>query len=206
MDQAKILTAIEKKKVVLILLIITLIEGTWVLFTWWRNGIKFWNYMGFSSQSSVWGWIACVIVILFYLVIGIRLPSVKQYLTNISWLKFLALWMAFSSGILEEVFFRKELMNFLKVHDYGSVLQVIFSGLIFGLIHGVWGLFGKNIRAAIGAAVATGILGFGLAFVFLASGRNLAPCIIAHFLINVLMEPGLVISAVKGEMTKKIKT
>jgi hypothetical protein len=44
------------------------------------------------------------------------------------------------------------------------------------------------------------MLGAALAVVYLASGRNVAPCIAAHLLINALVEPGLVLAAVRGEM------
>jgi hypothetical protein len=41
----------------------------------------------------------------------------------------------------------------------------------------------------IGAVVATSVLGTLLAIVFLASGRALLPCVVAHFLINIVLEP-----------------
>jgi hypothetical protein len=59
---------------------------------------------------------------------------------------------------------------------------------------------GKSLRAAIGATVATGFLGMMLAVVFLLAGRSLAPCSVAHFVINLLIEPGLVLAATRGEM------
>jgi membrane protease YdiL (CAAX protease family) len=50
--------------------------------------------------------------------------------------------------------------------------------------------------------VATGMLGVALAIVFVVGGRSLAPCIAAHFLINALIEPGLVLAATRGEMSE----
>ena len=38
--------------------------------------------------------------------------------------------------------------------------------------------------------------------VYIMSGRSLAPCIATHFLINALLEPGLVLAAVSGQMGK----
>jgi uncharacterized protein len=58
------------------------------------------------------------------------------------------------------------------------------------------------MRAAIGATIATGVLGAAPALVYLAADRNLAPCIAAHFLINALIEPGLVLAAIRGEMAR----
>ena len=82
----------------------------------------------------------------------------------------------------------------------GPVAQVALSGLAFGVAHGIWGLMGRGTRAAFGATVATGVLGTALALVYLVAGRSLAPCIVAHFVINLLIEPGLVLAALSGEM------
>jgi hypothetical protein len=94
-------------------------------------------------------------------------------------------------------------MDWIADQSHGAAAQVLVSGLAFGAAHGVWGLFGRSVRAAAGAAVATGVLGAGLAIVYIASGRSLAPCVAAHFLINALVEPGLVLAAARGEMTRR---
>ena len=96
--------------------------------------------------------------------------------------------------------FRRLLMDYLDRQSFGDAMQVLASALTFGMAHGVWGLFGKSIRAALGATIATGILGGALAIVYLVAGRNVAPCVAAHFLINAFIEPGVVLAAVRGEM------
>lgn len=62
------------------------------------------------------------------------------------------------------------------------------------------GLFGTSKRAAAGATLITALLGTALALVYVLAGRLLMPCIAAHFFINALLEPGLVLAACKGEM------
>jgi membrane protease YdiL (CAAX protease family) len=57
----------------------------------------------------------------------------------------------------------------------------------------MWGL--KNMKAGVNAFISTSILGAALAIVYLVSGRSLAPCIVAHFIITALIEPGLLIAA-----------
>jgi membrane protease YdiL (CAAX protease family) len=42
----------------------------------------------------------------------------------------------------------------------------------------------------------TTLAGLALAALYLFSGRNLGPCIAAHFLINVVIEPWLMLAAV----------
>jgi membrane protease YdiL (CAAX protease family) len=194
------------RKAAWILFIIAVIEGSWVLLNLHVNGVRFFRYLGFIPHigGTALGWSLAFIVSALFVGLAARLPSVRENLFRISWLKLLGLAVAISAGILEEVVFRRWLMNHLQDrHHAGVMLQIIISGLAFGLAHGVWGLMGKSVRAAIGATVATGILGIGLAIVFVASGRNLAPCIVAHFLINLLIEPGLVLAATRGEMQRR---
>jgi len=115
-------------------------------------------------------------------------------------LKFLAVLVAIGAGILEEVMFRRWTMNWLMAHGYGAIVQVLGAGLLFGLLHAVWGLMGRSVHVAASAMLSTGLLCLMLGIVYLLSGRSLAPCIVAHFLINLAIEPGLVLAATRGEM------
>ena len=192
------------RRSVWILAAIALLEGGWVLMNLRVNGWRFLGYLGFAPGRAghLAGWIAAAIVVAVFVRLSLRFPSVRAHLFRPSWLKLLALLVAITSGILEEVMFRRWPMNYLHEHGYGPVLQVLGAGLLFGLLHGVWGFMGGSLRAAWGATLATGFLGVMLAIVFLAAGRSLAPCVVAHFLINALIEPGLVLAATRGEMSR----
>ena len=192
----------SEKKAALILATIAAVEGIFVVINFIGNGSRFMAYLGFGSENSapLLGWILALIVAAVFVVLSLRLPSVRANLVRPSALKAIAVVLAVFAGILEEMVFRKLLMDFLAAKDLIIILQILISGLVFGIAHGVWGLFGGSIRAALGATLATGVLGAALAVVYIASGRNLAPCIAAHFLINLLIEPGLVLAAVRGEM------
>lgn len=72
------------------------------------------------------------------------------------------------------------------------------SAVAFGLAHGAWALVGRDFRSALLAIVSTSLLGLSLAIIYLAAGRNLGPCILAHVTINVVIEPWLMLSAVSG--------
>ena len=146
------------------------------------------------------GWIGATVVAIVFTLLAARLPSVRANLLKPSVLKLLALAVAVTAGFCEEAVFRKFLIDRLSHADYGAAIQILASGVAFGAAHGIWGAIRGSIAAAVGATVATGILGAALAVVYLASGRNVAPCIVAHFLINAFAEPGLVLAAVRGEM------
>jgi uncharacterized protein len=193
-----------ERKSGIILGVITLIEGAWVVMNLHLSGWRFIRYLGFAPGMSgnLAGWVAALLTTVIFVAFALRLPSVSENLFRPSYLKLLAIGLAAASAILEEVMFRRWTMNWLMAHGYGAILQVLGAGLLFGAIHGVWGLMGRSFQAAIGATVATGFLGIMLGIVFLLSGRSLAPCIAAHFAINLLIEPGLALSATRGEMQR----
>ena len=187
-----------------ILAIIALLEGGWIAMNLSAVGLRFFTYLGFArgAAGNLIGWIAAAIVALIYVLFAARLPSVRAHLFRPTQLKLLALLVAITAGILEEVMFRRWTMNYLQERGYGIVLQILASGLLFGLLHGVWGFFGGSLRAALGATLATGFPGVMLAVVFVLSGRSLLPCIFSHFAINLLIEPGLVLAVTRGEMNR----
>ena len=181
---------------------IAVIEGGWVALNFQVNGWKFVRHLGFApGLDGTWvGWLSAMLVVVLFVALSLRLPSVRENLLRPSWLKLLAIALAVGAGILEEVMFRRWTMNWLMAHGYGAIIQVLGAGLLFGAVHFIWGLMGKSVRAATGAMLATGLLGAMLGVVFLLADRSVAPCIAAHFLINVLIEPGLVLAATRGEM------
>jgi len=191
-----------EQKSVLILGFFAVTEGSWFVLNLGFNGWHFFRYLGFAAgrEGAGAGWVAALLVVLIFVGVACRLPSVRANLVRPSLLKVLALAVAVFAGTLEEVMFRKWIMDWLETNGHGAGIQVLASALAFGLVHAIWGLMGKSGRAAAGAMLATSFLGGLLAIVYVLAGRSVAPCIAAHFLINVLIEPGLVLAATRGEM------
>ena len=75
---------------------------------------------------------------------------------------------------------------------------MIISAITFGLLHFSWSLFGGNIKTGIGSAISTIVLGLFLAFIYVVAERNVLPSIIAHMLINLFVEPWLILNAVSS--------
>jgi membrane protease YdiL (CAAX protease family) len=192
----------NERKATLILALIALSEGIPVLWLLLGNGWRFVAYMGFAPgrAGTALGWAAALLVVIGFVRVSLRMPSVRANLWRPSGLKLLAVAVAITAGILEEAVFRKTIMDAAMRHGLTAPTQVLLSALAFGVAHGVWGLFGRSLRAAVGATVATGLLGGALAIVYVVAGRSLAPCIAAHFAINLAIEPGLVLAATRGEM------
>jgi len=146
-------------------------------------------------------WILATITAIAYVLYTMKvIPLVLTKQREISWFKLLGILAALVGGIVEEVFFRRWIMDTLMKGGFSPVLQVIISGVAFGLVHASWTLLAKrNFKATLPAILATSILGIFLAIIYLAGGRNLGPCIFAHLLINIVIEPWLMLSAVSGK-------
>lgn len=154
----------------------------------------------YAFQPAIWpAWAMAGAVTIAYVLYACRaLPLVGQRFFDRHWLKLLAIPFALVTGTMEEIWFRKLVMDWALHHGEGAVVQVVASAAIFGVAHGIWGLFGRQWRVAVGATLATGALGGLLAIVYLIGGRQLAPCIWAHMLINLAIEPWLIVAAVSA--------
>jgi hypothetical protein len=161
--------------------------------------------MGFSGtprrvihgpHGTPFAWVLALAIAGVFIWLTVRRhPFIRARLFTFSLLKALAIPMALVSGVFEEAFFRGFVMNMAMKGGWSIFSQIILSALTFGLAHGIWGLFGRSLRVAAGATVATGLLGAALAVVYVVGERSIAPCALAHVLINLVIEPWLILSA-----------
>jgi uncharacterized protein len=191
-----------ERKAAFILLAIAVPEGAWVALNLVGRPMRFWRYTGFvyPGRAGILAWLLALICAALFTWRAAQLPSVRANLIRPSRLKILALVLAIAAAFCEEAVFRKLLMDTLQHYGSPVGVQILVSGLAFGVAHGIWGFFRGSIRAASGAVMATGILGVALAAIYIVGRRVLSPCVVAHFLINLFIEPGLVLAAVRGEM------
>ena len=157
-------------------------------------------YLGFVEQppAPTLAWMLALATVVAYVGSAATISTVRETLFRLDRLKALCIAAALAAGIVEEVVFRKLLRDFLHGQGAGLTVQITASALAFGLAHIVWGL--KSRAAAVNAVLSTTLLGAALAIVYLAAARNLAPCVVAHFLITALIEPGLIIAGVEDRL------
>lgn len=165
------------------------------------NPLGFINYMGINKTALeiplAWAF-AISIAVCYIAYTAFMIPLVRQNLFNFScWLKFMGIYAAFSSGIVEELVFRQMLMDWLDTNKIQSALQIIISGITFGVIHLSWAIFSRNIHIGTCSTISTIILGLGLATTYIIADRNVLPAITAHTLINLFIEPWLILNAVR---------
>jgi hypothetical protein len=168
----------------------------------WHPILLFQN-LGFErgSIASPSAWILATITGIAYVLYTMKaIPFVASMQREISLFKLLGILSAVVGGIVEEVFFRRWIMDNFMSGGFAPILQVIISGVAFGLVHTSWTLLAKrDFKATLPAILSTTVLGIVLAIIYLAGGRNLGPCIFAHVLINIVIEPWLMLSAVSGK-------
>jgi hypothetical protein len=141
--------------------------------------------LSFGTFAPWFAWILALLVTIAYVSYTFKvIPFVLKMQREITVFKLVGL-LAIVGGVLEEVVFRRWLMDLLLGLGFGFVIQIIISGIAFGLAHIMWGLFGKERQFSKGAFIATTILGFSLAIVYLIGNRNIGPCIISHSMINI---------------------
>ncbi len=176
-----------------------------LLTDWFVRPVPIVANLGFApgSLAPLPAWIAgglfaaCYIAFTFW-----ALPAVRRHQGELSLFKLIGVVAAFASGIMEEVVFRRILMDASAAWGVGAVGQVILSGVVFGVAHGVWHVFSANRRFSFMAVAATTVAGMALAGIYLMAGRNLGPSIAAHVMINLVIEPWLVLAAVTGASDK----
>lgn len=190
-------TSIAERRTLIVLLMLTAAESLPIVEALFGvRVIGFWP-LGtvLTTPASPLGWLLGALVALTFCAFTIsRNPPIRAHLLDITWLKVAAIAMALASGITEELFFRGALMNLFAAHGAAILVQILLSGLVFGAVHIVWiGFTGPRGIASVLAATTT--LGIALAIVFLVSGRSVVPCVAAHVLINLVLEPWLILTA-----------
>ncbi len=172
-----------------------------LVMSWSGRNIPMVQDLGFTRDTLAPppAWIAALAFAAAYIAYTFRvLPFVREHQREVSVFKLIGVAAAFASGIMEEVVFRRWLMDTALAHGVGSAGQVLLSGLVFGLFHLVWHAFSADRRFALVGAASTAVAGMALAAIYLLAGRNLGPCIAAHMLINLVVEPWLVLAAVSA--------
>lgn len=173
-----------------------------IVFWYLGNPTQFIEHrLGINSNAfnSLWAWLFTLIITVGYISYTLKaVPFVREHLFTFSWLKIIGIWVAFVSSIVEEILFRQILMDWLMSIDYGIIIQIIASAVIFGVAHGAWVLLRGEIKIALPVILSTTVLGGLLAILYIVAGRNLLAPIVAHILINLFIEPWLILSAISG--------
>lgn len=197
-----------KKKAVIFLLFATVILWIPVTGLLLGNPPGFLRNLGFISgpKSTPLAWILAIVFAIVFSLFAIRnIPLVRSHWKVFSAVKILGILAAVGAALVEEAIFRRVLMDWMMGLGNGVFIQILASGIIFGLAHGIWGIVTGKIVAGVGATIATGIIGIAFAIVYVLGERSLAPVIVSHFIIDAVIQPGIMFAAFSGQMPKPKK-
>jgi membrane protease YdiL (CAAX protease family) len=159
--------------------------------------------IGWGRPARPWGWALAALFAAVYggaTMMGM-MKAGAPVTTDWSFFRIaIALGIAVSAGICEETVFRGFVMTQARDAGLHWSLQLLLSAFLFGLAHAGWAALGGHFEPGkvIGPVVATAILGAMMAGTYLASARSLTPAIVAHGIIDVVIEPWLLLYAVTG--------
>jgi hypothetical protein len=156
----------------------------------------------FSRPQPVWAVIAGLAIAAGYIGFSVRSPGVRFHLLDRSWVRLAAIALSIVAGVVEELYFRRVLMDWLQGIGVAVIAQILFSGIAFGVVHAIWGIR-AGWRVALSVSIVTGVLGTVLAVLYAIDGRLVVPCIIAHIVIDLVIEPGLMLNAVEASFERR---
>jgi membrane protease YdiL (CAAX protease family) len=195
----------KRRKTGLIMTSMSLFMFTPVLMQMFGYRIAIFNDIGLSKNSLApwYAWIMALAVTLLYVLYTFKkIPFVFKMQKEVSLFKLIGL-LSIIGGLIEELVFRKWLMDLLATKGYGIIIQLLISAIMFGLIHIIWVIFSRDMKFLVGAFISTFLLGMLLGFVYLIGNRNVGPCIISHGLINIIIEPWLLLAAISRDWKTK---
>jgi len=161
-----------------------------VLFIWWlsKQGLTLAD-LGVWKRPKPWALAVALTFALGYGVLTASNPGLRPYLGIHDLLKAEAVVAAIVFGTVEEVVSRGYFMFELQRSGTPVALQILGSGVVFGIVHFNYSVYG---------VVSTFVLGLVFALIYHFGKRSLAPVIAGHALIDLIIEPALILWVLSG--------
>jgi membrane protease YdiL (CAAX protease family) len=149
-----------------------------------RKGITL-GQLGWSMPRNTGAVIALSLAVaLLYSGFTLRIPQIKENITEISLLKLWGVFVGILAALMEEVIFRGYIMARLQQVRISPLVQVLFTSVAFALLHLGFGFVG---------ILCTLVVGVALGGLYLLGQRNLLGPALCHSGINAVVEPWLLL-------------
>lgn len=197
---------LDVNKTIAILGILSFFLTFITIYWYWLDPNTFFeNKLGLNhSILNPVAWILTLLIVLFYVSITINnVPFIKKHLKQLSILKIIGIWSAIFSGFTEEIVFRKLIMDYLHTFDYSVITQILIASFTFGIVHSFWGILSRDLKIILLIVLSTTVLGSLLSSLYLITDRSIFFPILAHVLINLIIEPWLMLAVISNNVNKK---
>jgi membrane protease YdiL (CAAX protease family) len=154
------------------------------LLRWLRGQGRSLKEIGWNRPTTLPAIILGVGFALGYALYTLSNPFIGPNATEISPFKLAGVVVGIVGAFVEECVFRGYLITELKHAGTSTTTQILMSGVAFGIIHVGFDLAGILL---------TFVMGLALATAYVLGKRSLTPSIISHTLINILIEPWLLL-------------
>jgi membrane protease YdiL (CAAX protease family) len=160
------------------------------LLIWWLRqlGLTLTD-LGVWKRPKLWALAAALTFAAAYGALTATNPGLRPNLGIHDLLKAEAVVAAIVAGTVEEVVFRGYFMFELQRSRTRSWLQILGSGVVFGIAHFNYSVYG---------IASTAVLGLVFALIYHFGKRSLAPVIAGHALIDLVIEPALILWVLSG--------
>ncbi|HLH26210.1 MAG TPA: CPBP family intramembrane glutamic endopeptidase [Chloroflexota bacterium] len=155
-----------------------------LLLAWLRHEGRSLADLGWGRSTTASALGLGVAVGLGYAGLTLANPAVGAHAAELSLFKAWGVLIGVAGGTVEEIIFRGFVMSELERWHVSAPAQVLASSVAFAAIHGYSSLWGSLFTAGLGAA---------LAGLYLFGRRSLTPTVLSHGLINLLIEPWLLL-------------
>lgn len=161
-----------------------------VLLIWWlgTQGLSLTD-LGMWKAPKLWALVAALAFALVYGVLTASNPGLRPNLEIHDLLKAETVVAAIVAGIVEEAVCRGYFMFELQRSRTPAWLQILGSGVVFGIAHFSYSIYGIASAA---------VLGLVFALIYHVGKRSLAPVIAGHALIDLIIEPALILWVLSG--------
>jgi len=166
-------------------------EGVFLLLlvAWMKREHTSLDDLGIRRSPRVWALLAAIGFGVLYGVLTLSNPGIRHFAGTLGPLKAEAVIAALVAGIVEETTSRGYVMAQLGRARTSTSLQIVASGLLFGLAHFNYSFYG---------ILSATIIGLVFAAVYIYGRRALIPVMAGHAVIDLIIEPGLVLWVLAG--------
>lgn len=140
--------------------------------------------LGWGRPTTLPAIVLGLVFALGYAIYTLSNPLIGPHATEISLFKLAGIVVGVVGAMVEECVFRGYIISELERIKVSTLTQILVSGVSFGIIHVGFDLIGVLLTFIMGVVMATA---------YVVGRRSLTPSIVSHALINVIIEPWLLL-------------